>query len=161
FLRIELILAIVGGEHAFVADKQYAQSPTPQWLARVIIGLFDEVVMSAAIGPMELNGWLLAPGGKVVAGLAPTGRAVGMDFRSIGREGGRIGQTGSPEGEVHHGGGHVAERAGTVFPKPAPVGRMNVRRVGALFGRTEPQVPLEVGGGGLIACDKTAVGPTL
>ena len=60
-----------------------------------------------------------------------------------------VGEVVGPVGQVHVVVGDVAERAGAVGPEAAPVAGVDVVAVGVVGRGAEPEVPVEVGGGGL------------
>src|SRR5439155_14816057 len=139
--------------------KEASQSPFIQRAVVVVLRVLDEVVMGSAVGPVELQGRLIAASWELVIALGPRGGSIGMHLGACAENGCRMPQAERPERQVHDVRGHVAERAGAVLPEAPPVRGVDAVAVVTQLGRAEPHFPVEMFRDGLRGAE-AAVGPT-
>jgi len=136
-LRQQLVIAIVGDQHAFLTDEQHGGAP----LGNLAFG--EEARTLASVVPGHLHGRQVAAGGELVTHDQSGRSAFGVQRRAFGLDRRRMPQFQGPERQVHVVAAKIAQAAAAKVPPAAPRTGQITGMVGSHGGGAEPQVPIE------------------
>ncbi len=130
--------AVIGEEHAFVADEEGSCAP--------LVGEFevDELLGAfVAVVPGEVDGLAVGGSGVVVIDDEPFGARLGVGFWALGVDGGGVAEVEGPMGEVHMVAGHIGECSAAEIPPAAPGEGVVGGVVGSEGSGSDPEIPVE------------------